>query len=98
MRVIDFSKVAATFVDTRNLRAVRVVPRRGVRERARVCSTTGASGVRNSMWKKTTTFENWFPTEASFYLDSESENSFFSFWRKEDRMGAGVSNVSSIAA
>ncbi len=50
------------------------------------------------MWKKTTTFENWFPTEASFYLDSESENSFFSFWRKEDRMGAGVSNVSSIAA
>jgi formylmethanofuran dehydrogenase subunit E len=35
MRVIDFGKVAATFVDTRNLRAVRIVPRRSVRERAR---------------------------------------------------------------
>lgn len=34
LRVIDFGKVAATFVDTYTQRAVRVMPRAGVRERA----------------------------------------------------------------
>lgn len=34
LRVIDFGKVAATLVDTHTGRAVRVVPRAGVRERA----------------------------------------------------------------
>ncbi len=35
LRVIDFGKVAATLVDTRTGRAVRVAPRAGIRERAR---------------------------------------------------------------
>jgi formylmethanofuran dehydrogenase subunit E len=34
LRLVDYGKVAATFVDTRTGRAVRVVPRPGVRERA----------------------------------------------------------------
>lgn len=34
LRVIDFGKVAATFVDTDTRRAVRVVPRASIRERA----------------------------------------------------------------
>jgi len=35
LRVEDYGKVAATFVDTKTGRAVRVAPRLGVRERAR---------------------------------------------------------------
>jgi formylmethanofuran dehydrogenase subunit E len=35
MRVEDYGKVAATFVDTQTERAVRIVPRRGCRDRAR---------------------------------------------------------------
>jgi formylmethanofuran dehydrogenase subunit E len=36
LRVIDFGKVAATFVDTHTLQAVRVVPAPSIRARARV--------------------------------------------------------------
>ncbi|MCC7352320.1 MAG: TraR/DksA C4-type zinc finger protein [Anaerolineae bacterium] len=36
LRVIDFGKVAATFVDVQTQRAVRVAPRPSIRERARV--------------------------------------------------------------
>ncbi|MCL4368354.1 MAG: FmdE family protein [Actinobacteria bacterium] len=36
LRIVDFGKVAATFVDTRTERTVRIVPRLTCRERARV--------------------------------------------------------------
>jgi formylmethanofuran dehydrogenase subunit E len=35
MRIEDYGKVAATFVDTRNSQAVRITPRTGCRQRAR---------------------------------------------------------------
>lgn len=43
LRVIDFGKVAATFVDTLCGRAVRIVPRAGVRERASLYAPEAAS-------------------------------------------------------
>jgi formylmethanofuran dehydrogenase subunit E len=43
LRVIDFGKVAATFVDVKTEQAVRVVPRLSVRERARAYAPDATS-------------------------------------------------------
>lgn len=43
LRVEDYGKIAATFIDTESGRAVRVVPRNGIRQEARLFAPDGAN-------------------------------------------------------
>lgn len=65
LRVKDFGKVAATFVDTQTGRAVRIAPRAGCRERARAY----APEARNK-WEAQLLGYQRMPDEALFSIQS----------------------------
>lgn len=65
LRVEDYGKVAATFVDTEAGRAVRIVPRAGCRERARAY----APGARNK-WEAQLLGYQRMPAEELFSVQS----------------------------
>ena len=63
LRIEDYGKVAATFVDTHENRAIRLVPRRNVRDRAYVYAPSA-----NSKWESYLIGYQHMPAEELFLM------------------------------